>query len=225
LTSRSTAILIPSLNRSLYLADVVKNIRETTPEDHRLYFCVGDQASAVILEELGEFFLWDGEVEDKRYVTRMNKLIHEIHEDEVFFGSDDVVHHDGWLTAARRVMDQGYPVVVVNDLSNPNGTQALMRADNLPYACFDDSDAAFHHGYMHNFADTEQFNTARIQGKLARAMDSVVAHLHPHGHKTFFDNPHELRAPDATYSNAQQHWAEDAALFEKRMRLLNIEYA
>jgi hypothetical protein len=56
-------------------------------------------------------------------------------------------------------------------------------------------------------------------------MDSVVAHLHPHGHKTFFDNPHELRKSDSTYSNAQKHWAEDAALFEKRMRLLNIEYA
>ena len=225
MASRKTAILIPSLDRSQYLADVVQNIHDTTPEEHRIYFCVGDDASAEVLRGLGEDYLFDGESEDKRYVTRMNKLIHHIEEDEVFFGSDDVVHHEHWLASARAVMDQGYLVVVVNDLSNPNGTQALMRADNIPFACFDDPDAAFHHGYMHNFADSEQFNTARVQGKLARAMGSVVAHLHPHGHKTFFDNPHQLRPPDKTYADAQGHWAHDAALFEKRMRLLNIQYA
>ena len=220
----STAILIPSLDRPSYLRVVAENIHEATPEDHRIYWCVGDDASRVILEEMGENFLFDGEDPDKRYVTRMNKLINHVEEDFVFFGSDDVVHHEGWLSNALAVMRKGYPVVVVNDLSNPNGTQALMSTDWLPEACFDDPDAAFHSGYFHNFADTEQFNTARIQGKLARAMDSVVAHLHPHGHKTFFDNPHELRPADSTYTNAQKHWQEDATTFENRMRRLNILY-
>jgi hypothetical protein len=222
--ARSTAILIPSLDRASYLRDVAYNIHDVTHEDHRIYWCVGDDASVGELNDIAEDFLFDGEDPDKRYVTRMNKLIHQIEEDEIFFGSDDVVHHQDWLTRARAVMDKGYDVVVVNDLSNPNGTQALMRAEYLPFAVFDDPDAAFHHGYRHNFADTEQFNTARLQGKLARAMDSVVAHLHPHGHTAFFENPHEKRVPDDTYANAQATWAADAALFEQRMRLLNVKY-
>lgn len=222
--ARSTAILIPSLGRSAYLRDVAHNIHDVTVEDHRIYWCVGDDASATELHSIGEDFLFDGEDPDKRYVTRMNKLLDHVDEDEIFFGSDDVVHQQDWLARARAVMDKGYDVVVVNDLSNPNGTQALMRATYLPRACFDDPDAAFHGGYLHNFADTEQFNTARLQGTLARAMDSVVAHLHPHGHKTFFENPHQLRPPDKTYADAQEHWAHDAALFEQRMRLLNIKY-
>lgn len=220
----STAILVPSLGRSEYLRVVVENIHEATPEDHRIYFAVGDPSSRAILDERSEFVMWDGEDPDKRYVTRMNKLIHHVKEDFVFFGSDDVVHEQGWLSKALLVVGKGYPVVVVNDLSNPNGTQALMATDALREACFDDPDAAFHHGYRHNFADTEMFNTARIQGKLARAMDSVVAHLHPHGHTAFFENPHQKRPSDATYTNAQANWAEDAALFEKRMRQLNVKY-
>jgi hypothetical protein len=222
--ARSTAILIPSLNRPAYIRDVANNIMDVTPEEHSVYWCVGDEASVSELNDVAENVLFDGEDPDKRYVTRMNKLIHQVEEDEIFFGSDDVVHHQDWLAAARAVMDKGYDVVVVNDLSNPNGTQALMRTSYLAHSCFDDPDAAFHHGYRHNFADTEQFNTARLQGKLARAMDSVVAHLHPHGHTAFFNNPHQKRAPDNTYANAQATWPADAALFEKRMRLLNVQY-
>lgn len=221
---RSTAILIPSLNRASYLSDVAHNIHDVTTEDHRIYWCVGEDDSVGVLNDISEDMLFDGKDPDKRYVTRMNKLIHHVEEDEIFFGSDDVVHHHDWLTAARSVMDQGYDVVVVNDLSNPNGTQALMRTDYLSSACFDDPDAAFHYGYAHNFADTEQFNTARLQGKLARAMDSVVAHLHPHGHTAYFDNPHEKRAPDSTYINSQATWAQDGELFGQRMRLLNLKY-
>ena len=222
--TRSTAILVPSLDRGQYLADVVANIRDTTPEDHRIYFAVGDDLSAGVLREQGQDFLFDKEAGDKRYVTRMNKLVREVVEDEVFFGSDDVVFHDEWLTRARAVMDQGYATVVVNDLSNPNGTQALMRTSHLVKACFDDPDAAFHHGYRHNFADTEQFLTARLQGALGRAMDSVVAHLHPGGHKVYFENPHELRPHDSTYQNAQNNWEHDAALFNQRARQLQVKY-
>jgi hypothetical protein len=223
--SRSTAILIPSLNRAQYLADLVQNIRDATHEDHRIYLMVGDPASQEVLERVGGIEVLNDEPSpDKRYVTRMNELIKQVSEDEVFFGSDDVVFHEGWLTRARAVMDQGYSTVVVNDLSNPNGTQALMRTDALPLACFDDPDVAFHPGYLHNFADTEQFTTARLQGQLARAMDSIVAHLHPGGHTGFFDNPHEKRPFDDTYIHSQANWEHDAALFEKRMRLLAVKY-
>lgn len=223
--AQSCAILIPSLNRSAYIADVAKNVHEATPEEHRIYWCIGDEASRHVLDELGEEYLWDGEVADKRYVTRMNKLCRYVEETDIFFGSDDVVHEHGWLTAARAVQQQGYPVVVVNDLRNPSGTQALMLTSNLPTACFDDPEAAFHHGYKHNFADTEQFITARMQGKLGRAMDSIVEHLHPRSHDAYFERKHPSNRPlDATYTDAQGHWDHDARLFNQRMRQLQVKY-
>lgn len=217
--AKSCAILVPSLNRAAYLEDLVENIHAATPEDHSIYFAISDDASRAVLDHLGENYLWDGDVEDRRYVTRMNKLIKYVEEHDIFFGSDDVMHVEGWLTNARRVQEQGFPVVVLNDLRNPNGTQALMLTSNLRDSCFDDPDAAFHHGYQHNFADTEQFLTARLQGKLARAMDAIVEHFHPN-----YGGTHESRPMDSTYSNAQKYWEQDAALYEKRARMLAVHY-
>lgn len=221
----SCAILVPSLGRPQYLRDMAENIHAATPELHRILWCVGDEQSRDILDRLGEDFLWDGEDPDKRYVTRMNKLITYLEDEtDVFFGSDDVVHERGWLTEARRVQEQGFAVVVVNDLRNPNGTQALMRTEYLPRACFDDPTAAFHKGYQHNYADTEQFETARLEGQLARCMNSIVEHLHPGASRDFFTAQREARPQDATYTNAFASWHQDAELFTKRMRLLAIHY-
>lgn len=209
------AILLPSLGRSHYLRSVVANIHEATREPHEIIFCVGDEHSKRELDIMAESYLDDSESDDKRYVTRMNKLLSYIDDAEViFFGSDDVTFHPGWLPAALKVMDTGFPVVVVNDLRNPNGTQALVAVEYIPYLCYDDPQAAFHHGYHHNFADTEQFNTALYQGRLARAMDSIVEHHHPN-----YQVP-GVRPLDSTYSDAFKHWHEDSALFHARMAAL-----
>lgn len=175
------------------------------------------------------YYLSDADDADRRYVTRMNKMVSRLMEvqgvvvagqpvgyDYVFFGSDDVVHHPFWLANAIKVMETApnAQVVVVNDLRNPSGTQALVRMDYLPLAVFDDPASAFHKGYQHNFADTEMFRTAAKRGVIYRAMDSHVEHLHP------LHAGSAQRPWDSTYENAQKHWHEDAALFEARMKLM-----
>jgi len=211
------AILVPSLNRPQRLRSLVNNIHWSTPEEHRLLFCVEDPESKHILFELGEWFLDDSGDSDHRYVTRMNKLIHHLKDaNSIFFGSDDVLHHEGWLSSALSVMAAyDKSVIVVNDLHNPNGTQAVMRRSYLPKAVFDAPGDAFHSGYRHNFADTEQFFTAYMQDQYARAMESVVEHLHP-----VFGARNSLPWDD-TYTDIVMNgpdWVEDKARFESRAR-------
>jgi len=216
----AVAILIPSLGRPQYVKRVYANIEANTPEPHEQVWCVsGKDYEKELMECKGGNLAWkrDDDDEDKRYVTRMNKLAAAVLRDGsfdfVFFGSDDVVHHPRWLTHALDVMEEapGAQVVVVNDLRNPNGTQALMDVSYFDKAVFDDPSVVFHPGYQHNFADTEQFFTAKERDVIYRAMDSHVEHLHPL-HRGFAQRP-----MDETYRYAQAHWNEDSALFERRM--------
>jgi hypothetical protein len=108
-------------------------------------------------------------------------------------------------------------VIVVNDLRNPNGTQAVIRLDYQPFLVFDDEDAAFHPGYHHNFADTEMFITAAKYEQLGRAMESRVEHLHP-----IYQND-ASRPWDDTYRNAFTHWEQDGKLFNDRIATLRSE--
>jgi hypothetical protein len=211
-----TAILVPSLNRPQHLRRLVENIHAATDEEHAILFCVSDEESKEVLTSLGEWFLDDSDGDDRRYVTRMNKLITYIADAEfIFFGSDDVIHHPGWLRDAQKVLVDPLEVVVVNDLRNQNGTQALIRASYLDRAVFDAPGMAFHDGYLHNFADTEQFYTAQKHGVYGRALGSYVEHLHP-----IFGHARSI-AWDQTYATAMANYEVDQARYEERVQRIN----
>ena len=215
------AILIPSLNRSHRLIETLVHIRQNTPEDYLVVFCVSDSASVSILEALGERYINDFDDPDQRYVTRMNKLVRHpdvLGSETIFFGSDDVIHRPGWLGAALRAMESA-DLVVVNDLHNPNGTQALMKTSYLPRAVFDSAGDAFHAGYHHNFADNEQHFTAWKRGQYVRAMGSIVEHLHP-----VFQGENAMPW-DSTYAQAQVGWSHDEDLFRERAALIDSAIA
>lgn len=220
-----TAILVPSLNRPQRLRGLVNNIHEATRDkEHTIFFMVSDEKSKDILTDMGERFIDDSDTEDRRYVTRMNRLVKEIRPlgfKAVFFGSDDVIHHYGWLREGiRELENSGNQIVVVNDLRNHNGTQGLVRMEYLPLAVVDAPEDAFHSGYLHNFADTEQFYTAFKRGVIGRAMESYVEHLHP----VFAQNSRAIPWDD-TYHNAVKGWDHDAALYERRTRLIDATLA
>lgn len=220
----STAILVPSLGRARHMRRVWGNIEQNTPEPHVQIWCVGEPDYFEIMNESlsdADNFMWlnDTDSRDKRYVTRMNKLARAavaLEADFIFFGSDDVVHHPFWLANALKVFEdvEEAQVVVVNDLRNPNGTQAVIRTGYLSLAVFDNPGAAFHHGYNHNFADTEMFLTAAERGVIYRAMDSHVEHLHP------LHQGANQRQWDQTYADAQAKWDVDATHFHERMVLM-----
>ena len=210
----TTAILIPSLNRPQNLRRTVENIHEATPEPHTLLFCVSDEASMDILDELGEWYLDDSDGPDRRYVTRMNKLIEHLDDaDTMFFGSDDVIHHPGWLGEALKVLLSS-ACVIVNDMRNSAGTQAVIRREYLERAVYDAPGLAFHPGYLHNFADNEMFFTASMHNEYARALESKVEHLHP-----LFNAPNADRWDD-TYRNAMVGWDHDLELWTERHAMI-----
>lgn len=229
--THKTAILVPSLGRAEYAEQAIKNIENATPEPHIQMWCVTGDDYASALRGYGFEQVYEGgllpqgtllyfddssnnEDEDYRYVTRMNKLARSVVGlgcDTVFFGSDDVIHHGGWLRDALSVMDEsGKAVVVVNDLHNAAGTQAVVRTDYLPKAVFDDPSRAFHPGYRHNFADNEMFFTAMMRDEFTRSLTSHVEHLHP-----FFRAPN-ARPWDTTYAVATDGWEQDSELWHSR---------
>lgn len=215
-----TAILVPSLNRPQHLQGLVENIHRATDDEHAILFCVSDDESKEVLTGLGEWFLDDSDVEDRRYVTRMNKLVAHIADAEfLFFGSDDVIHHPGWLRDAKKALVGPLELVVVNDLRNQNGTQALIKAEYLARAVFDAPGQAFHGGYLHNYADTEQFYTASKRGVYGRALQSYVEHLHP-----VMGGPRSIPW-DSTYAVAVQGWDHDTALYRERVALIDRAFA
>jgi hypothetical protein len=210
-------ILIPSLNRPQRLELTAGYIHANTPQSHKILFCVSDLESKAILAEMGEAFIDDSDAPDQRYVTRMNRMVRHplvAEAQTLFFGSDDVIHHPDWLGEAFKVMFDGPKVVVVNDLHNANGTQALMHVDYLPQAVFDSPGDAFHGGYHHNFADNEQHFTAWKRQTYGRALSSLVEHLHP-----LFRADNAI-GWDPTYTDAMQGWAHDEQLFRERSALI-----
>jgi len=213
-----TAILIPSLGRSQHVRRTYANIEANTPEPHIQMWCAGEPEYFTEFDQIEDPVSWlnDTDSDDKRYVTRMNKLAKAavaMKCEYVFFGSDDVIHHPHWLSKALEIMEEAEncSVVVVNDLRNPNGTQAVVRTEYLPLAVFDDPEAAFHDGYQHNFADTEMFQTAAQRGVIYRANESHVEHLHP------LHRGSNQREWDDTYAHAQSQWHVDSELYHERM--------
>jgi len=207
-----TAILVPSLNRPGNIERTAASIHENTPEEHFILWCVSDDESKAVLDRLGEWYLDDSDCEDRRYVTRMNKLLEYLDDAKtVFFGSDDVLHHDLWLGHALKALDEsGKSVAIVNDLHNVAGTQAVVRRDYLERAVFDEPALAFHPDYEHNFADNEMFAWADIQGELIRVRESVVEHLHPLFGSTNAD------PWDEVYKGCRESYWRDQARFQAR---------
>ena len=209
-------VLMPSLNRPHRIEPVLESLATATPHEYVVLWAVSDAESADILWRNAQPAIHDGNEDDQRYVTRNNKLAQwarqlikgeNAAEHWVFFGSDDYRWHPGWFTAA---LDCGKPFVIPFDKVNPNGTAALARMDILDKLVVDDPEAVFHHGYIHNFADTEQFETANAHGLVGRPRDCIVEHLHHSTGKL----PH-----DSTYELAGRGWGPDAQLFESRKHL------
>jgi glycosyltransferase involved in cell wall biosynthesis len=212
----TTAILIPSLNRPQNLEPLLRSIQFATPEDHYVFLMVSDSESIRICRDLGHPYLDDSSNPDKRYVTRNNEMVRHLRPGtkQVFFGSDDIEFSRHWLDEALIVMNRGYDVVVGDDLRNRNGTMALMKVTYFNRAVFDKPGDVFYSEYIHNFADTEQFFTAKVQQTFARAMNSRVEHLNPvfAGARAF---PY-----DDTYALSREGNDHDAELFYSREPLI-----
>lgn len=210
-----TAILIPSLNRPHLLAGLAANIADATPEPHFVCWMISDPASRVALaaehEPLAaehEPLVWTDD--GGTWPTRINLLAGHaarIGCRWLFLGSDDLLFHRGWLSAALDAMTTVDGVVAVNDLFNPNGTSCLVSLDYLA------GGPVVHDGYRHNYADTELFETAKARRRFAYCATSIVEHLHWAAGKA----PH-----DDTYARSDAVCDQDRATFDSRRHLWSV---
>lgn len=203
------AILIPTLNRPHLLTGLIANIREVTPEPHEIYFMTSNKESKKIIREMGAVCFND--IGDTDLITRTNALYRLTDEPYIYTGSDDIKFHPNWLPQMMKKIKEGYHVVVPQDLLNPNGTQALISRKYIEEqsCCVDVPNVVYYPGYKHDFAETEQFETAKARGVFARS-DAVVEHLH------WVNGKNEM---DEDYLTGQQNSGEGAHIYASRVHL------
>lgn len=203
------AIFIPSLNRPHKLEPLIENIKENTTIPYQIYFMVSDNESVEILKRLKQKYFKDEG--DTRYVTRMNFLYKHSTEPYMFMGSDDIWFHKDWDTELMKVV-KDFPFVVCDDMLNPNGTMAFIDRKYIDEqsGCMDAPEVLFYPHYQHNYADTEQFETAKKRGVFARCLTSKVEHQHYVNGKSKIDD---------TYTRSNQYSDSDAQLFYSRRHL------
>ena len=203
------AILIPTLGRPHRIAPLIDNIREVTPEPHKIYFMTSDEESTKIIKEKGAIHIPD--VGNTDLITRTNALYKATTEPFVYTGSDDVLFHKGWLAELLKWSGK-YSVLVPNDLLNSNGTQALISRKYVEEqsCCVDVPDVIYYPGYTHAFADNEQFETAKHRGVFKKVDTAVVEHLHPDANKSEVDE---------TYKEAWSHSDDGYRIYMSRKHL------
>jgi hypothetical protein len=126
-------------------------------------------------------------------------------------GSDDIWFTPNWDIELMKCTKES-SVIVGDDCLNPNGTMALISRKYVKKysCCIDTPDVLFYPGYKHNYADTEQFMTAKKRGVFTRCMNSKVEHRHYISGKTQIDD---------TYIQSNNNSEIDKNLFESRKHL------
>lgn len=207
--NRNTAIIIPAMRAHL-MGPLLENIEATTPEPHRVLVVSSDPAIDQICQRAGVECLPD----DGRGTTWGQRLNHAFDHLQwgvqyLFLGADDVVFHQGWLSAAHAVMNDADQVVSVNDTLTDEGTLALVsrRYVELYSGVCDEPNTVIHPGYRHCYSERELYDTARARGRFAYAAESVVEHNH------WLAGKSEL---DSIYQDGENAKRNDQLIFETR---------
>ena len=204
----STTIVIPAM-RAHRIVPLVQNIREVTPEPHRIVMVIGDDELEECCKDADVEYVRD---EGDTWGHRLNQVARTVESPYMFCGADDVLFHTGWLSEALEVMRSVNGVVSVNDLHNPNDTLPLVSLDYYrnPGCCVDTPEVIIYPGYFHNYSETELYETAKARNRFAQAQLPVVEHLHPNAHKS---------ANDAIYELGHSKYGADEALWASRNHL------
>jgi hypothetical protein len=207
------------LGRPHTVAQLVRSLREQTPEPHRVVFVCSPQDRAVHEAVRGEglepLVLTQGPARGD-YARKIHAGIAATDDPLEFLGACDLKFHDHWLTRALVKFTSGIGVVGTNDLGNPrvmsgqHATHCVVSRDYVKRGLIDGGTGLLFEGYTHEYVDDELIGTARARRALAFAPDSHVEHLHPSWGK----------APmDPMYAAQRRRMRSDRALFIERRKL------
>ena len=213
-----TAIFIPTYHRANKLQALVQNIKEATPEGHKIYFIVEDddtESKAVITALHEKYIINTGK---PYYADCINTAYKKTTEPYFFTGADDLRFYPGWLAEAKKCLLRGALVVGTNDLHNPDvllgqhATHYLVKRSYIDAegGRMDATKGTVLYPYEHNYTDTEFICTATKRGVFLPCLKSKVEHIHWCW---------GLADKDETYEKGFRANSRDKEIFEKRRYL------
>ncbi|MEM8955290.1 MAG: glycosyltransferase family A protein [Verrucomicrobiota bacterium] len=223
-----TAVLIPTYGRANRVPRLISNFKETTREDHEVYFIIEkhdrETIAAVEASDAKSIINPGGPT----YASCINAAYEKTTEPFFFLGADDLSFTSGWLSEALKPMEnQAIGLVGARDPNaefSDHPTHYLIRREYIDQfgGCLDsaelDGAAPVLYPYHHNWTDWECVITAKVRDAYAYAEDCVVNHIHPgwdaYGH---IREDHELY--DSTYAKANSFADEDWNTLIERSRL------
>lgn len=204
------AILIPVLGRPHRVEPLLKAIRDSTLQPHRVLFIADpdDDLEHAAIEAAGGWMITPGGT----YAQKINAGVRMTLEPWVLLGADDAEPRPGWFEAAMRT---GAEVTGLNDLiprpSRPgHATHFLLTRHAATQPCADGSRGPLYEGYAHWRTDDELIATARHRGVYAYAPDAVVEHV---------AHPMIGGADDETYRKGRSMARMDGKQFARRQHL------
>lgn len=163
------------------------------------------------------------------FAEKVNRGYAETSEPWLLLVGDDVVFHQGWVEAARKLSDR-YDIIGTNDtagsVKNPD-VAAGRHADHFfvrrAYVdtvggCLDGPGVLAPDAYRHWFCDREMIQLAKARGVFTPCLDSIVEHLHP-----AYDGREDLRLADPVYMAAREHSDDDRRIFQSRLPLIEMQ--
>lgn len=203
------AILVPALSRPHNVTPLLDSVEATAPGATTLFICDhGDAEQIAAVETDGRATL---DISGGNYAQKINRGIEITAAPLIFCGADDLRFEEGWLEAARELLDRA-EVVGVNDLiprSRDHQTHFLVSREYARGPQIDGEPWLMCEQYAHCCVDDELIATARHRGVYGYAIKSRVRHLHP-----------MVGAPnDAVYVRGMSHIRADRRLFAQRRPL------
>lgn len=231
----AVAVLCPIYKRTSNIERLCESFLATTEEGEAVLYLVVDE------DEPEEFqravsVAWEykrigGKFTHGRssFAEKLNDGFAQTDEPWVLVIGDDVVFHDGWLDAARKLSGE-FDVIGTNDslpgrVRNPkvaSGAHSdhffVRRSYVDEYgACLDGPGVLAPEAYRHWFTDVEIVKLAKARGVFSPCLDSVVEHRHPG-----YDGDEAARQADSTYMKAVEFAAEDEETFKGRLPLIEM---
>jgi len=214
----SVAIFIPTYKRAGRLLKVYENAKNSSPLVTGVYFIVekDDQESIDVLKNHRlKYFIND---RSKGSAGAHNSAYLKTTEKYFFTGSDDFDFKPGWLEKCLEKMVDPIKVVGTNDLHNPDvlsgkyATQFLVDRDYIKKrsGVFDEENLILSESYIHNWADREFFETAKLRNVFTHCLEAQVEHLHW---------AWGLSPKDETYARQDGSGNHDIRLYLKRKPL------
>ena len=215
-TGSDLTIVVPIYLRTKNIERMLASVQATVPDAEVLFVVTSDDPARRELPSFVEVDGWAGQPGD--WSLKQNFGYRCSSRPFIFTGADDIVFREGWYDACHAVIADGIGVVgTVDDLNGrtltgDHSTHSLVARwyANDPGGAWGEPGGIFHTGYVHEYADDELVQVAKLRGAYAHAFDAHVSHIHMLA---------DASLDDDTYRHGRSRTPISRTLYRRRSRL------